>query len=254
MHRIRLHASIAVALAFLATQAIRFPVVLHAATTLISSVSAGSANGNTVSTPAADNSTCTTNCLITCWVADLQGTTQPTVTDGTNTYTRVSATYERTAAGRINTFYKVNATVSSSMTFSVSNTTTYPSLACLSWNNAHATAALDDTDGGSTAGADPWAFGQVDPTQDGEVVTSAISWEQDTTPSVSGFTVEEHVAFGPGTHFAMNVAYQIQTTATSRTPSWDFDASRAASGENNTWKTAAAASGCGRLSLLGVGC
>ena len=212
----------------------------------IADAEAVSTNSTSVTTTGVDS---TGADLITV-VGSVYSALDPAITDskgnsytGHNVYRQVFSTTQ--------IFHCSNPTVGASHT--VTNTGGYPSVGVSFWSGSHAT-PFDQQNGG-TAASSPVSAGSVTPSEDNELLITGYS---DGTVAGScnsiptGFT---SLGTLDATANANGVghAYEIQTTATARTPSWGFTSASELSAAVATFKAAAAAASTKRLLLMGVG-
>ncbi len=144
---------------------------------------------------------------------------------GTNTYVK-GTNYSDGVAVFTTHFWALNANVSSSMTFTLTGGS-IPIMVVSCWSNVKTSAAQDQENGtGSNVGT-PLSTGAITPTVDGELLITAVTSGDGTTSGAqtmaapTGFTGLENVTGVSGNGLGLTVAYQIQTTATSRNPTWD---------------------------------
>jgi len=181
-----------------------------------------------------------------------------TISDSkSNTWTKLTEQCASTPCVVI--YYAKNATVGSGHTFTATGSSFFAVLGASAWSGADTTAPFDQengTGGGSMAsGQQP---GSVTPTTDGQVVVSAMGWNDTRNiTSVTGSTQLNENDFTGGVNYGGGSAYVIQTTAAAVNPAWNWTGGNVA-GEVVV-ATFKAASGGGptcpptRL-LLGVGC
>ncbi len=117
--------------------------------------------------------------------------------------------------------YCANPTVGSGHTFTYTTGGSYPVIMAQAWSGASATPF--DAENGNVAGScASLATGNITPAEDGELLVSAVTFNND-SPSETidlGFTLGSGQNFGGGNNYGGGIAYQIQTTATARNPTW----------------------------------
>lgn len=218
---------------------------------------AGSTDDNAVTT-AAINTVGASLIIVEQGVA--VGVTPPTPTDSSsNTYTCLATqTYTAVMKGRL--CYVENPATSSSHTFtSPSTSMSFPGICAMAFFGTKLPAtALDqqahnNTDGGGTT-IQP---GSVTPSENGELVfTGLVDVDTGTVTVNSPFSPA--IDQTPATAHAEGVAiaYEIQTTATARNPTWtNSGAAAAKTADITTWKAQPSANSSrpGALVTIGVG-
>lgn len=194
---------------------------------LVAHTSAGSSNGGvSVTTGAIDT---TGASLLLAFVGDYNSVTASTVSDSkSNTWTALT-TYSGGTNPRARIFYAKNPTVGTGHTFTATapGAATFPGVAFYAFSGADTTAPFDspqENGGGNTVSGTSFQPGSVAPSVDNELLFTGICLDGTfSAPTVdSSFTIGDSVAFSNGQTFGVFVAYQIQTTATTRNPtlSW----------------------------------
>lgn len=94
------------------------------------------------------------------------------------------------------------------------------SLAVAAFSSAKQVSPLDQENGTVTAGGDGSQTGPITPTQAGELlIAGCVNGDSGGATGIdSGFTILENLGFAGGQHRGVALAYQIQTTATTRNP------------------------------------
>lgn len=187
--------------------------------TLINHTGKSSAIGNTFTTDAVDMTGANCIVLAICYLR----ATPPTLSDSlSNSYTAAVAA----AAGNISDvriYYKENATVGSSMTFTATGLS-YAAMCVCGFNLVKASSSIDQTNK-TDAGAGGTTFqpGSVTPGENNEVLLAAIGYETASTVSINGsFTISDTQNFVTGNSFGCSLAYLIQTTAAAANPTFTF--------------------------------
>ena len=149
----------------------------------------------------------------------------PTTSDSqTNTWQALTA-YDNTASSgivRVQFFYDATPSTSTSHTFSATHANNaYPTIAVMAFSNTGAT-PFDTESGAGNNGPLTIQPGSVTPAAGNSVLLSAISNNGNGgTFSISGGLAELHdLGAVSGQGVALAVAYEIQTTATARNPTW----------------------------------
>lgn len=146
-------------------------------------------------------------------------------------------------------YYCQNPTaVGAAHTFTGSLVTGYPSIFMLAFSGAALSGVYDQENGAASNGATSLATGSVTPGEDNEVLVTGIGAGSPaaTFSGVTGFTISDQLAFSSGNYMGGALAYQIQTTATARNPSWTLSTSAACAASIATFRVAAAATFFGR--------
>lgn len=157
--------------------------------------------------------------------------------------------------------YAWNATVGSGHTFTVSGTDNFPALSISWWSGSQT--ASDPFDQQTAGGTVPFSNtvqpGSVTPGTDNQVVITGLSGDANTAaPTINlGFTVIGTVLDNNAGHQNSALAYEIQTTATARNPTWTAPATGSWAAAIATFKAAAGGGGGGVVrrsrGLTGVG-
>lgn len=141
--------------------------------------------------------------------SDNQGNSYDSVTTITGTYARMEL------------YYKINPTVNASHTWAVSGNGTYATVGVV----CMAGVASFDAGVRATNTTDPLSLGSITPAENDEALICfyANDWITSGTPTVdAGFTLLDYVQTVGGVTYDLASAYQIQTTATTRNPQWDW--------------------------------
>lgn len=134
--------------------------------------------------------------------------------------------------------YAENATTGTSHTFSVSGTGIYPTLGAIACSGVKTSGSFDQQNGAVTGGASTTIQpGSVTPTENNELVLTGVCFGQAASVTVNlGFTEIADIAFSSGNYFQMGLAYEIQTTATARNPTWTSGTSEEGAARIATFK------------------
>lgn len=197
--------------------------------TLQQHTSAGSTNGDSVTTSAINTTTGSPN-LIVIGVSYNGGGAGCTPTDSvSNAYTGLTS-YPDGSFRTVRLWYKYAPTTNASHTFSCSDTGTLPTLTVAAFSGA-ATSPFDVENGAGAGGSETeLATGSITPTQDNELIISVLSGPDDATANVNeSMTKIEEVEVVAGQHVGGRLAYKVQTTATAINVTWSWTlATRAA--------------------------
>lgn len=169
-----------------------------------------------------------------------------------NTYTaRGESAY---FAPEIQIYDCLNPTVGSSHTFTFSVSSSYSSIGAIAWSGAHASSSFDQENGGAGSGTSQ-ASGNVTPSEDNELIFTALAASNVSTNTLSSpFTVDQYIDYlSDGLNQGLGLGYEIQTTATTRSPSWSGGGTMWRAVRAATYKAAAAATGNRRRRLLIAG-
>lgn len=194
--------ALAISLAMLAS--VGRGAIAHVAT-----VSAGSTGGNTVTTSGVDTTGANLIVLVSSWFS----TAAPTVSDSkSNTYTGLTARVNGT--NKVQIYYCASPTVGSGHTFTLTGTSSFPTVSATAVSGAHASPYDQETGSGT---ATP---GTLTPSEDGcLVVTGAVTASSTPALSSGGFSTTA-TAFAASNHMGGGISYLIQTTAAAANPTW----------------------------------
>lgn len=221
---------------------------------LIANTGTGSVDGNTVTT--AGINTTGANLLVVV-LSDFDDGTTTLQDSRTNTWTGLTA--RRAADGtRVRIYYVASPSVGAAHTFTATKDTnqTFPGLCVAAFSGGH-TAPFDQQNGGTTAGATTLQTGSVTPSENNELLIAGISFfSSDPATINSAFNIANALDvddFGGGS-MGCALAYQIQTTATARNPTWTILTSAAAAAIATFKESAAgvAVRYSPRLTVMGV--
>ena len=186
---------------------------------LISSVSAGSAAGNTITTGSIDTTGANFLVLTMGYLAG----TAPTISDSKgNTWSALTASSNTSSATRI--FYVANPTVGTGHTFTATVTGGYPAIAAMAFSGVKTSSPFDAENGAGSSGGTSIATGSITPSENGELLVTGLG-----TIGTSGgeaidnsFTIQESVTFVGGQHSGLFVAWKVQSTAAAINPTWSW--------------------------------
>lgn len=183
--------------------------------------------------------------------------TPPTFSDNqSNTWTALTQKNETGAGGGFSRiYYCYGPTVTSTQTFSVTGAGTFSSAITVGYSGS-ASSPFDQQNGTGQTIATSTPTGSVTPTQDNELIIygSEISGTGLDVSSVDVGSIVRHAAGDGATVYAICVAEQIQTTATTRNPTLTFNGTSVGSAAViATFKAAAAGGGTQGKPLINSG-
>ncbi len=120
-------------------------------------------------------------------------------------------------------FYAVNPSVGTGHHFRISGTTTFSSGCVLPINHAKTSSPYDAQESGAGGNGLSLSPGALTPSENGEILITVLGTDEGTTSSItidSGFTKACTIGQVGGGALGSSLAYIIQTTATSKNPSW----------------------------------
>ena len=121
-------------------------------------------------------------------------------------------------------FYKLGASVSSSMTFTYTGSG-YSPILVEGWKSSGGSGvgALDQTNSAVSTGQWPMSAGSVTPTANNELIFSAVEGASSSgSPTVPGLTVDQVQQFVAGNSYSGADGYLAQTTVAAVDPSWSW--------------------------------
>lgn len=199
---------------------------------LVSQLVEGSTTSNGFTTSGSINTTGANLLLV--WVAlGGTGTYSGTVSDSKgNSWTQgtpaVSGLADRCGCW----WYSVPTSVGSGHTFSVTGTSTFPTICASAWSGADAAPYDQHNENGLVFGTSV-SSNSVTPSSNNQLVIAGLEYDDNTLAAVSGgsLVVLQSLNDGSFGHSSASVAYEIQTTATARTATFSWtNSSRASSG------------------------
>lgn len=168
-----------------------------------------------------------------------------------NTWTGLTAQSE-SGLSWVRIYYCVNPTVGSGHTFSVSGS--YQTLCVAAFSGAKATGTFDQQSGSSSGTSGAATPGSITPSEnDCLFVTGLGTFYAGISGAPSGFTASDYFASDPG-GCSTGLAYEIQTTATARNPSWSYTGSYGWSCVAAVFKAAAGGGGGGTKVFIPAFC
>lgn len=196
------------------------------------------------------------------------GTTQPVLTDSKgNTWTALT---KQTGSGSPATSdcylvlnYTNNAIVGSGHTFTLTGTACYGAIATQGFSGVATSSPFDVQNGTSVYTPGPTFTsvqpGSITPSANNYLLITAMSNYVDTSNSSRSidlsFNITNQIGFDGSTFLPIAMAYQIQTTATARNPTWSWSSAQiVASSVIASFKVAGGGSTpARRMTTLGVG-
>lgn len=217
---------------------------------LIAHDKAKSANDNSVTTAAINM---TGADLLVVAVATT-GFNAATVTDSlSNTWT--AKTRYGTSSATIQLFFVQAPTVGASQTFTATANGEFPSI-CVAGFSGSATTPFDVENGAQASGVSTIQPGSITPNENSELIITAVGKNGVLTSTVdSPFTLLDDQP-GDNLHaIGTAMAYEIQTTATARNPTWTESANGSMGADIVSFKAAGggAVAKAASLMLMGVG-
>jgi hypothetical protein len=189
---------------------------------LISSVSARSAAGNTITTGAIDTTAAN---LLVVHLGTYQAGPATLSDSKSNTWTALTA-HDSFSLLRSIIYYCNNPTVGSGHTFTATGTASYTAICAAAFSGAIST-PFDVQNGGSITGQSTVSTGSITPTQNGELIIAGLcSNNPGGLAGVSinsGFTIAESQDY-TANNFSSALAYLIQGTAGAVNPAWTWTA------------------------------
>lgn len=190
---------------------------------VINSVSAQSTDTNGFTSGAIDTST---SDLLVMAVADYAATTESTISDTySNNWLQAQVEYDpTTTVVRLRMLYAKQAIVGTGHQFIATVTGGFPALAVIALSGS-APNPNGATTGNNGTAVNTLSPGNITPTSDNWILVTALAHTLPSTVATidSGFTIQEQLQNQSGIAFGLALAYLIQTTATSETPTWSMN-------------------------------
>lgn len=205
----------------------------------VNSVQASSTNSNTITSAATDM---TGSNFLSMVQAVYSAATDGTPSDSeanswVNSTTQVGSVVNRCRIGHV-----VNPTVGASQTFTLTGTAIYPALVASGWSGMDTSAPFDQQAGSAVGtGTTTIECGSATPSEDNELMIAGEAFDTGNAAS----SVDSSYTLGLGGNVTANtegvqLAYQIQTTATARNPILTHAGNAGRAGKHCTFKSAAA--------------
>lgn len=210
---------------------------------------------DTISVTSDAKNTTGANFLAGC-VSDYESNTATVVTDSVGNTVTMGTEYKTATAARSRAFYFKNITTNASHTVTATGSgSTYPAIVWRAFSGVHATAPGDQANGDNlpSGGTTATPNGGITPSVDNTLVWACTAFSAATAvPTITLLSTPDGAGFAGGNNYGVAMAYEIQTTATARNPTWTY--SVASSGGNSITSVKAAAGGTitPRGTLLGV--
>jgi hypothetical protein len=191
---------------------------------LVDSVSAGSTDGNDVTTSAIDTSGANFLVLV---LANYSASANTVISDSKgNTWSTLTA-YDEAPNAKVQIYYVESPIVGAGHTFSGTGTTDFPAIAVAAFKNVKATGSFDQENGDASSGNfSSKQTGSVTPSFNNELLIAGNSTNFTDTVSInSGFTLVENVTFTVSEHLGCAMAYKIQTALNAENPEFTYSGS-----------------------------
>jgi hypothetical protein len=197
-----------------------------AAYSLVANVAAGSSAGDDITTSSVNTTGAN---FLACGVSHYEQGGTPTISDSKgNTYVGLTQQQVSFSVG-VRIYYVENATVGSGHTFTAAGSGRFASIACAAFSGGKTSASFDQQNGNFLADAVDIQPGSITPTENNELILSALGFgESDTITIDGGFTITNQIDFSGGAHEGVALAYLIQTTIAAANPTWDWAGTNAA--------------------------
>ncbi len=198
------------------------------------------------------------NSLLVAAIVSYVAVGDATISDSkSNTWTALTKSASTTQYVKF--FYVASPTVGTGHTFTVAGVGSFSSIAVITFNGTTTSSPFDQQNGNTfNAGTTTLTTGSVTPGVDGEVLVAAVGLNASSgNPTIDvSFTspCTEFLNYSAGVNFGVGLTYQIQTTATTRNPTFSFTSSNPVAAAIATFKASggAAANLFGRSSLDGL--
>ena len=163
-----------------------------------------------------------------------------TISDNkSNTYTQLT---KQTNVGGVSIWYVTAATCGTGHTFTVTGTSTFPSICVAVFSGGKTTGVFDVQNGATAAAATNIQCGSVTPSEDNELIIAGYSCNDDRNSTIaidSPFTLLDHIGSDVFGSNMSALGYSIQTTATARNPNFTWTSSEFCQAVDATFRTAA---------------
>lgn len=217
------------------------PLPTQAAATFVNQVAAGGTT-NSVTTGAGDmaGANGSGGLLMQCVSYSSSGTLSSVTDDSSNVYTALTA--ECGVGGQcINIYYKASPVADSSMTFTVSGTSIFPSVVAMGFSGMHATPMDQEAAGGSVEGTTVQP-GSITPSEANELLLTCAAFNAGVYTINSPYVNSVYqIAFLGGNHYGVAGTYFIQGAAAAVNPTWTSDTSAHIAAHQASFKAAASA-------------
>jgi hypothetical protein len=157
------------------------------------------------------------------FVAVSSSAAQSVADSSSSTWTALT-TYTSTGGGNsVTIFHSIGAalgTVGAGHQFTATSTGGFPAIVVMAFSGVNTSSAFDVQNGAGTASAQStFQGGSVTPSEDNEVVVTAVSHISDPIVTPSGYTCDTTGLVG-GVAYGIGFGYKIQTTAGAENPTW----------------------------------
>lgn len=159
--------------------------------------------------------------LIVIHVSSYSSAAAPTISDSnTNTWTALTEYNAGDAVSRGRLYYCYSPVVGSGHTFTSSGGTSYSSISVLAFSGTTGSSA-DTSNGAGSPTVSTKQPGSITPSGNNMVVVTGLNFNSGSPASIdSPFTLQTQVAPTGSNNFGAAIAYEIQTTAAARNPTW----------------------------------
>jgi hypothetical protein len=199
------------------------------------STGAGASDTSTCNTSPIDTTGVTLLIAVAAWFA---GVTSPAVMADNKGNTWVERDRVTDGSNVIVSIYDcVAPTVGTNHVFSLTGTTTLPSLVVDGWSGEHASSPFDQVAAGATATSTTIQPGSVTPTQNNELVVTGICSDTQIDSIDGSFVITTNIAGVPSTSFDVAAARLIQTSAAAANPTWTVNSSGGLRSTSVTYKS-----------------
>lgn len=198
------------------------PLSAQAAIALVGHTSAFSTTSNGFTTAGQNTSPCGAGCFIVVALAQGNATLTGAITDSLGNTWHPLTQQSFVGSKGMQLIYAFNATVGAAQTFTVSGTASFPAIAVGWFSGVQSTSDPFDVQNGNFAGGGSTVTtGSVTPSTAGSLVFSGFEADAITTaPTISLITFLDSTTNNAFGHQLSACAYEIQTTATARNPTW----------------------------------
>jgi hypothetical protein len=206
---------------------------------LVANTGAGSAAGGNITTP--DINTSGANLIVAAMGNYSAGSAGSVSENKGNGAPTGLTTYLIGGGERLRIFYWLNPSVGSGHNFSTtSGAASYPSLCVAAFSGVKITSPWDK-ENGAFASASTVQPGSITPSEDNELVVSAVEYDASRTMSInSSFSITDQINYGAGAHFGTALAYLIQTSLAAVNPTWTAGSTTSLTAAIACFKSAAA--------------
>lgn len=140
--------------------------------------------------------------------------------------------------------YKQAPSTSATHTWTITSSAGFPVIGVLAFSGS-VSSPFDQENGAVSASASSLSSGNVTPGENNEVIVSAFAdaWVGTASVSPGSLTITDQLPLASGVAFALAMAYEIQTTATTRAATWSVSVAARSEAVIATFKAAAGGGG-----------